>query len=317
MMQTGTPAVTLFGKIPQHGDFVRRNASGGVVQAMDAWLQQGIYAARNRYGGRFDAAYDRAGAACFCFAPPESGAMLVGVLQPSRDRVGRRFPLLVALSSELAPAATVPHRYARFLERAYQAAREAAAGAVVPQDLADGLAAFESFAVAEDGEGAPTYFRETPLVSFWERLWGYPEDSRKYVLFKNLLDLVPSVRAGAQSRSPLVLRFPLCPDGRTAAYDVHFWLEVCRRLLQVAAWQPTFFWTSGEVGAAFLLVSLAPPAPEAFAYLLPDELGGASLCVLEHLTEGSAALAALAIPARYGELLEAAHLTLWDFLQQL
>ena len=82
------PARTgLFGKLPAHGDFVRRNLPRSFVAPWDAWLSAGLLAAPN---ARWELwRFHLAAGAC----GPDAAA---GVLAPSVDAVGRRFPLTLA-----------------------------------------------------------------------------------------------------------------------------------------------------------------------------------------------------------------------------
>lgn len=81
--------VLLFGKMPAHGDFVARGLESGERGALDAWLSASLAAARATPA--FDDLYDR--------APPWRCRTVAGAgaIAPSQDRVGRRFPLLLAV----------------------------------------------------------------------------------------------------------------------------------------------------------------------------------------------------------------------------
>jgi type VI secretion system protein ImpM len=85
----------LFGKLPAHGDFVRRNLPRSFVAPWDAWLSEGVLAAP-------DAVWE---VWRFHLAPGLCGpAAATGVVAPSADSVGRRFPLtLAALDLALIP----------------------------------------------------------------------------------------------------------------------------------------------------------------------------------------------------------------------
>ena len=325
-MMTETLPVGYFGKIPQHGDFVRHQAGGAALRAMDAWLQEGLRFAAARLGSAFDDAFDALATCAFYFAPRRAERVLAGVLQPSRDRVGRAFPLLLALDLDAAlldarHLAQMPLRFDGFLSEAATLATEAAAGHLARETLAqrtDALAPRldDNTSVAFFGR----YLQQTTLADFFARLWGHPQDSRKYLLFNNLLGIVPPLRSGIPRGFSLVLRFPLCPDGRTLDFDVSFWLGVCLRLLGYPEIRPSFFWTHPQPDGGpppFMLLALRAPAPRMLAYLLPAPIETDDLCVLETLGAQRAALAALAIPDHYGRLLEDNQLTLWDFLKQL
>jgi type VI secretion system protein ImpM len=86
-----------YGKLPARGDFVNLGLSPGQVRAWDAWLQQGLKRASQRWPA------DELDRRLQAFPPwrflawpngPE-GAVWAGVLVASHDRVGRAFPLTV------------------------------------------------------------------------------------------------------------------------------------------------------------------------------------------------------------------------------
>lgn len=89
----------LLGKLPAHGDFVRRgDLPPAFCAAWDAWLQAGIAAARAAIGeDRWAAVWDAAPAWRFALPAGACGPdAAAGVLVPSRDTVGRRWPLTLA-----------------------------------------------------------------------------------------------------------------------------------------------------------------------------------------------------------------------------
>ena len=83
-----------FGKMPSLGDFFHLNAPAGFVRAWDDWLQGAMMAAQQAGGEAWDAQYMSAPIWRFALSPGLAGAgKIMGVLMPSVDRVGRRFPL--------------------------------------------------------------------------------------------------------------------------------------------------------------------------------------------------------------------------------
>lgn len=83
-----------FGKIPSVGDFFRLDPPPGFVTAWDAWLQGALLSAQQALGADWDAHYMSAPIWRFALSPGQAGPQKVmGVLMPSVDRVGRRFPL--------------------------------------------------------------------------------------------------------------------------------------------------------------------------------------------------------------------------------
>ena len=96
-----------YGKLPSLGDFASRRLPVEFVKAWDACLQEVIPASRDALGERWFDAYLTMPIWRFVFLPglaTQSG--WAGVLMPSVDRVGRHFPLTIAMElSSLAAAA--------------------------------------------------------------------------------------------------------------------------------------------------------------------------------------------------------------------
>ncbi len=90
------PDVGFFGKLPTHGDFLRRRASDAFIGAWDVWLQECLAASRSALGGRWLDVYLTSPAWRFVCAAGACGSEPVaGVIVPSVDRVGRYFPLTI------------------------------------------------------------------------------------------------------------------------------------------------------------------------------------------------------------------------------
>ncbi|MPZ18963.1 MAG: type VI secretion system-associated protein TagF [Luteitalea sp.] len=88
--------VGLYGKLPSHGDFLRRRTSDAFVSVWDAWLQESMAASRSALGERWLDVYLTSPAWRFMGAPGTCGsAPVIGLMVPSVDRVGRYFPLTV------------------------------------------------------------------------------------------------------------------------------------------------------------------------------------------------------------------------------
>lgn len=96
-----------FGKMPAVGDFFRLSPPKGFVAVWDDWVQQTLLAAQSAFGPDWDALYMSAPIWRFSLSPGLAGPRKAqGVLMPSVDRVGRRFPLtLVAGLPGPGPAA--------------------------------------------------------------------------------------------------------------------------------------------------------------------------------------------------------------------
>ena len=95
------------GKLPAHGDFLRRALPEDFALPWDAWLQYGLTALREGLEDQaFAEAWDATPAWRFLLPAGACGpSRVAGVILPSEDMVGRRFPLtLAALLPATAPA---------------------------------------------------------------------------------------------------------------------------------------------------------------------------------------------------------------------
>lgn len=98
----GAPVAGLFGKLPAHGDFVRRGWPDETVDAVDRWLTGGIAGVR---GARDDAAFTawmHAAPLWLGYVPPGMlGPLALHIgLAPSIDRAGRLFPLAAGVAGD-------------------------------------------------------------------------------------------------------------------------------------------------------------------------------------------------------------------------
>jgi type VI secretion system protein ImpM len=92
--------VGFYGKLPTHGDFLRRRVPDSFVEPWDAWLRDCLASSRSALGDRWLDVYLTSPAWRFVCAPGVCGPdAMLGLMAPSVDRVGRYFPL--TLVSEL------------------------------------------------------------------------------------------------------------------------------------------------------------------------------------------------------------------------
>lgn len=92
--------VGIYGKIPAAGDFVRRGLPGALVAQLQDWLQDGLAALAERNNGDLDPVLQRAGAWRFAAgAGVLAPSCVMGVMKPSRDKVGRLYPCIALRTS--------------------------------------------------------------------------------------------------------------------------------------------------------------------------------------------------------------------------
>ena len=96
----------LFGKHPTFGDFISQDVPEDVQSGVQGWLDGILASLRDTLGDAWATEWDRANTVRFWVGRGLSRQTLAGILQPSRDSVGRRYPL-VALAAGAAIAAPV------------------------------------------------------------------------------------------------------------------------------------------------------------------------------------------------------------------
>jgi len=90
--------VGFYGKLPSHGDFLRRRVSDGFVGVWDAWLQESLATSRAVLADAWLDVYLTSPVWRFACAAKACGdAPVIGVMVPSVDRVGRYFPLTIVV----------------------------------------------------------------------------------------------------------------------------------------------------------------------------------------------------------------------------
>ncbi|WP_053148792.1 type VI secretion system-associated protein TagF [Pseudomonas sp. Pf153] len=147
-----------YGKLASRGDFVSRGLPQSFIAPWDSWLAAGLLASQTSLGERWLDAYLVSPLWRFLVAPGVCGPdAVVGVVMPSIDRVGRYFPLTVAVLLEPdADPASVVGGADEWFER-------------VENLLLSTLnveASFEAFGAELENLGSPLYRSRTPSSRF-------------------------------------------------------------------------------------------------------------------------------------------------------
>jgi type VI secretion system protein ImpM len=107
---TVAPRLGFFGKLPARGDFVTRRLQRDFTDPWDAWLQDAVAMSSQQLGPDWLDTYLTAPIWRFLLSAGVCGEpAMLGVIMPSVDRVGRYFPLTmaVAIGRSAAPARTM------------------------------------------------------------------------------------------------------------------------------------------------------------------------------------------------------------------
>jgi type VI secretion system protein ImpM len=136
---TAPLGIGFYGKLPSHGDFLRRRVADAFVGVWDGWLQECIAASRSALGERWLDVYLTSPAWRFACAPGACGpAPVAGVMVPSVDRVGRYFPLTIVVQLPAdAPLFTTVVRADPFFEQVERLVIETLGADVVDFDRFD------------------------------------------------------------------------------------------------------------------------------------------------------------------------------------
>ena len=319
-MDLGSKRIGLLGKMPDQGDFVRFNATGLTWRAFDTWIQEGFYLAHQQ--DAFRSSYQLAEGYAFLYTPANSQQALLGYMQPSQDRIGRKFPLIIARETTLESEPhryrhTIPVRYGQFIEQVRELAHGAATGVLNRTEL---LEALESVVSSPSGEGSyETFLNETPWRSVAESLWSQFEDPRKFLLFKNLNELVRPLKAGVPDQYALGFRFPACDSSLSPSITTAMWLDIFFRALGDPEATPSFFWreNSEKKNASSVLLFLRPPLPGVLLNMIPNESESDHICDMDQIGSSKKDQAANSLSEGIRALLESFDASVADVRSQV
>jgi type VI secretion system protein ImpM len=93
---TGQDRIGFFGKLPSHGDFISEGLERDTISTLDTWLREGLHACEQEFGAQWPRLFASSPPWRFIVEKSLWGpATYAGVMLPSKDRVGRSFPLLI------------------------------------------------------------------------------------------------------------------------------------------------------------------------------------------------------------------------------
>ena len=256
--------VGAYGKIPKMGDFVR--VGGKPLPSFEQWIEGGMAAGEKKYGADWPAVYGAGAIHAFAYRAPAAardGAALVGILKPSVDSVGRKFPLTVFAQIPERSVIGAPHVLPLMLGDFLEAATAAAlAGDTMTSASQYQERIVQVAAPYMDPEPASNdydrWLQSTYLPVAWASIYGDSESEAPLIALKSIREAISPFVDQENLSTPLSLRLPLGSGGVAAA---SFWIDVVRRTARWRATMPTCFWSfDGHSGSIRIQLGATPPS---------------------------------------------------------
>lgn len=291
-----------FGKIPGHGDFVARGTGSSTGRAFEQWLQM-VNDKVAESGQPLPAR-----PIGFMYRDPTGQSLLLGMFGPSRDKVGRVFPL--ALFGEL-PAAVMPlfpglaGALTPFVQGLEQVCRRAAH--LTPSELAAAIDAVPRPTLADIRQAAKRELDRLatiPVAVLLQRGLGTPEAS--YYALEVLLRACNSARHHGSVRNPVVLDVPAQSD-----VELTFWLACVQAATGAGLGPPSALW---DAPAQRLLVALGAPDSNILHYLRRNNVPSQRLWPIHSASAESWQAARARLARSYIDLLETASASAQEFI---
>lgn len=266
-------AFGLFGKLPQHADFVHAGNRSQALARFDDWLTDCVEWAHARSGAEWCEAFRSGNARAFVFRVGDRDSLVpsyvVGVLAPSQDQAGRLFPISVAASVALGPdLASEPQLLPFACESIWRSAGECVADLSSAVDLASRVAALQAptaLSVVEARDAYAGWIQALPVPELSALIFGAAPEPLRDAL-RLLSAAVEPLRNTENPDTRLSLRLPLGVAGGAA---VCFWVDVVRRLARWQATLPSFFWSHDGSAGQLVLHLGSPPAATVSELWLP------------------------------------------------
>lgn len=266
-MPDATIIITAFGKIPRMGDFVRVRASEEPTASFEGWIAEAMAYGEAKHGAQWPAIYQAGAIHAFVYRPPpraRSQSVFAGVLKPSTDAVGRKFPLVIGAAIPQALLAPSPHLMPLVLGDFF----EQATAALLSADGVGSLLEFESHvgAVApprlefadRSNDDYNQWAFTASLWSAWSTIYRTHNSPAPVHALYTINECLAPFRGVEPSTTPLSLRVPLGTGGIAAAV---FWIDVVRRFAHWRATVPSFFFHfDGQAGTMLLQLGDTPPS---------------------------------------------------------
>lgn len=121
----GGSVIGAIGKVPQYAEFVRVRPHGDLATSFETWLASGLEWGHMRHGDAWRKSFEQGAPYAFVWTHrSQPDAALCGIIAPSRDAVGRSYPITVFAVVPTATFGDAPHviplAFGDFFDQAYQ-----------------------------------------------------------------------------------------------------------------------------------------------------------------------------------------------------
>ncbi len=299
--------IGVFGKLPGAGDFI--HVRNGDDQKWCDWLQRGVERANVKLAARWPSAFDQGVPHGFLMRQA-SGAVLAGFIKPSRDAVGRRFPLSVYTQLSPSDAGGVRHLVPWALAPFNQMMASILTAPdphLEPVDLIRGISIHA--VAAEQGQTQyQDWLRSTVAATWFDQVWGRRDREVARYCVAMIASSIGQYVGHDHSANPLAMRLPLAGDLRAAA----FWLDLVGRLGGWKTTVPTTFWEAAHPGT--LLVQLGEAKPSSYVELWAPGSDDEHVIDMHAAGAVNAAPFMISVSAPLQQRLTDDTATLWDVL---
>jgi type VI secretion system ImpM family protein len=313
------PVVLGFGKIPSLAEFVRAGPKSPQAAAFEDWVVSAVEWSAGRRGDRWKTLQESAPLQSFvCRCAGDNGGVIAGVMRPSRDAVGRRFPLLIAALVPGSALSSAPHLTPLALEEFFARARSllaTVAGSRSASELQDSILRLSPPDLSRLDALAADYQSWADHALAWdvfEQAFGeMPIDRAEHALH-TIVDATAPFRGQEAPPTALSVRVPLAGD---SPQHVSFWLDV---ICRASGWKQTVpGWFSGAGAQGWSVLAQLGDRPH--ASLLADvwipDAGSDQVCDL--VAHPSAASFLTPLPTGLADAIADPESSMADLLRQL
>lgn len=322
-MKLFSSPVGFFGKLPAYPDFVRKNAGGPLARALDNWVQEGVAQMNVQGDEGWKERFDAGSGKNFLYHTDDPSRILVGVLMPSRDQGGRRYPFSLFANAGSGRNGQhvhlLPEAYAVFLQAATRLlADPARAVGELNSGKAAGLATVLPQNLYDFDRRYKQYIELKKMADFWSETIGGPVEPTKYLLMRNLLSTLAPLRGKDVRKFELCLALPVSATFAARGFQIAVYLAMCRRMLGQPVNSLVGFWdTAPTVGRTRLYLFFRPPGPRYLFSLFDPASAGEVIWDMATIGADQAAEIRGKLPAEIVALLDNADLSIETFLARL